>query len=92
MAAKTKVLFVRVNEEDHARITAHAAAAGQGVAEYMRRKATKEDTMAAREALAWLHLVAANAKATDLNGVHRIDINVNLARLVDMIDRLETAL
>lgn len=48
MAAKTKVLFVRVNEEDHARITAHAAAAGQGVAEYMRRKALEGDELAKR--------------------------------------------
>lgn len=50
MAAKTKVLFVRVNEEDHARITAHAAAAGLGVAEYMRRKALEGNTLAARVA------------------------------------------
>lgn len=47
---KTKVLFVRVSPEDKATIEAHAADAGLGVAEYMRRKALEGDELAARVA------------------------------------------
>ena len=95
MPNKTKVLFVRVNEEDHARITAHAAAAGQGVAEYMRRKALEGDDLAARVERMEKRLMDADLSAL-VEGAKRLCEATRLfgghSELFAQADRLDAAL
>ncbi len=92
---RTSWLHLRLTDDERARLEQAAQAAHMDLSDYVRGYLVDPDTetrAAAREVLTWLHMVVANVKPTKLDSVYRVELNVNLDRLVGMIDRLEAAI